>query len=144
MNHKVVPLALLVLTLIGSGLGYLLLHPDVVGWCPIGLDSNCLGQDLAFGIGEPLYRGLWWLLPIFATVLFVRDEVFSAWWKSVLPIALVGLLFIVISPTTGSPLQLAFSRTTITTLVVQFVAIVSVLVIGWKYWRLSRINQTKI
>lgn len=136
MNHRIIAVVLFIASLVAILIGYFLLHPEIIGLCPRGLDMNCLNQNLSFGIGEPLYWSIRWLPVLFLSLAFVRREVFIAWWKVMIWFFILALLLIVISPTT----QTFFTpdRTTVTDLVVKVIVIVSIVVVLWKYWRLSK------
>ena len=105
------------------------------------MSINCFGDDWTSGIGEPLFWSTWLLPPLFFGLTFVRREVFNAWWKVILPVAILALFLIVISP----PLRdfMTPGRTEVTDIMVKFFVVVSLLVIAWKYWRLSRASKAK-
>ena len=141
MTHRIIAAVLFVLSFGSIGLGYLLLHPELVGWCAPGLSANCLSQQLAFGVGKPLYWSIRLLPLIFFALIFVRREVFITWIKVLTPFAVLGIWLMLVSPPLGDPLRLEFGRTEMTKMVVQFLAILSAFVIAWKYWRLNRKNS---
>ena len=140
MNYRNVAIALLVLSLLSILLGYFLMYPAITNWCG-GMGINCFGDDWTSGVGEPLFWSTWLLPILFFGLIFVRREVFNAWWKVILPISVIALYLIAVSP----PLQdfMTPGRTQVTSLMVKFIVIVSLLVIAWKYWRLSRNSKTK-
>ena len=142
MNHKVVAVILFALSLLAILFGYFLLSPWLIGLCPI--DSYCLDDSLNFGIGYPLYLSIRILPLIFFTLIFVRKEVFSTWWKIITPLSIL-LLFIIISTPYEYHgwIQLWPDRTAMTHLMVYVFVIVSIIVILWKYWRLSRTPKVK-
>lgn len=135
MNHRVVSGVLLILSLLGILSGYLISHQEVLSLCESG-QAGCVNQSLLFGVGHPLYLSIYLLPVLFAVLLFVRKEVFSFWWKAMLPFALVGLFFIVISP--PLPELLTPDRTFVTERVVWILVGISIILIAWKYWRLHK------
>ena len=141
MSHRVVASVLCLLSDGTIVLGYFLLHPEIVGWCPSGLSGNCLGEAIAFGIGSPLYWSIRWLPLFFFALVFIQKDVFQAWWKFAIVFSILPLLFVIVSP----PLSEMFDpgRTLVTERMVQLFVIASVLFIAWKYWRLSRIGQSR-
>src|SRR3990167_2617188 len=139
MIHRIIAAVLFLLSLGGIGLGYLLLHPELIGWCnDPQFSGNCLDQSLVFGLGVPLYWSTHLLPLIFFALIFVRREVFITWAKVLIPFAVLGIWLILVSPPLGDPLRLEFGRTEMTKMVVQFLAVLSMVVIAWKYWRLNR------
>ena len=137
MNHRIIAGVLLGVSLIGIGVSYLLLrHPDLVGLCPVGFETNCLDGFLLFGVAKPFYWGTRFLPLIFLVLIFVRKEVFNAWWKVFLPFFLVAFFFILTAEPLGSLLWP--DRTFMTERMVQILVGISALVIVWKYWRLSK------
>ena len=135
MNHRAVAGLLCIVSVAAIGLGYLLLHPEIIGLCPKGLGGNCLGQDIAFGIGSPLYWGIRWLPFFFFALIFVRKEVFQSWWKFAAIFSILPLLFIFVSAPVGEMFDP--SRSLVTERMVQLFVIASALFIAWKYWRPS-------
>jgi hypothetical protein len=140
MNHRLFVGILLALCILGIVSGYFLINPELIGLCPT-VAHNCLNDALNFGLGFPLYLSIRWLLPLFLLLFFVRKEIFTTWWKVILPFAILGLILIVISP--PLPDLLTPDRTKVTDLVVKGIVIVSLIVIAWKYWRLSVVNKRK-
>jgi len=136
MNQKIITVTLFITSLFAIIMGYFLLHPELFMTCPARLYSNCIAEFWSEGIASPLYWGLRWLPPLFFVLIFVRPEIFRAWWKVILPLSIVALLLICISP----PLPDFYTpdRTNVTERMVWLIEIVSAFVIGWKYWRLSR------
>ena len=141
MNHRVIPILLFVLSLLGILFGYFLMHPDLVGLCPKNLDANCLSESINFGIGSPLYWSTRLLPLLFLVLIFVRKEVFTAWWKVTVWFALVAMYFIVTAP--PLPALLTPDRTEVTDFMVKVVVIVSAVVVAWKYYMLSRTKASK-
>jgi hypothetical protein len=141
MSHRSVAILLFILSLVLIPIGYFLLHPDLIRLCPKNLDANCLSQSISFGVGKPLFWSTWLLPPLFFVLIFVKREVFNAWWKVILPISILALYLIIVSP----PLQdfLTPGRTQVTSIMVKLIVISSLVVIAWKYWRLSRVSKTK-
>ena len=84
-----------------------------------------------------LYSKFWsiYLLPVLFFVLaFIRREIFSAWWKVALPVGIVFLVVIFVTPPLGE--NISADRTTMTAALVKIFVFVSAIVIAWKYWRL--------
>ncbi len=141
MSHRVISIMLCAVSLAAIPLGYFLLHPDLIGLCPKNLNANCLSESIDFGIGKPLYWSIRWLPLLFFVLIFVRKEVFATWWKVTGLVAVVALLLIVTSPV--MPAFLTPDRTEMTDLMQKVFVIISVIVIAWKYWWLSRNAKTK-
>jgi hypothetical protein len=141
MNHRFVSIFLFIVSLVLIPVGYFLLHPDLVGLCQNNSGGNCFDDSISFGIGKPLFWSTWLLPLLFFGIIFVKREVFNTWWKVILPIAVVAFYAIAISP----PLQdfMTPGRTEVTSLMVKLIVIVSLVVIAWKYWRLSRASKVK-
>lgn len=139
MTHRYISLGLVVISLVAIPIGYFLLHPSIIGFCPKNIDTNCLNEAISFGVGKPLFWSIWPLSFLFLGLAFVKKEVFALWWKIILPVTLLGFYFIAISP----PLHdfLIPGRTEVTALVVKIIILISILAIAWKYWRLSRIPK---
>ena len=136
MNHRVVAGLLCMVSVVAIGLGYLLLHPVIIGWCSPEIDVNCLGESIAFGIGSPFYWSIRWLPFFFFALIFVRKDIFQSWWKFGVLFAILPLLLIVVSPPIGE--MFTPDRTLITERMVQLFVIASALFIGWKYWHLRK------
>ena len=141
MNHRIIAPVLFILSLALIGLGYLLLHPNIVGWCPASSSGNCFAQSIDFGIGKPLFWSTRWLPPLFLALIFVRPEVFKTWAKVFVPLAVIAFIGIAMAPPIGNPIHLEFDRTQTTEFAVRFLVVVSATVIAWKYWRLNRKNS---
>jgi hypothetical protein len=139
-SSRIVSIVLFILSLGSILLGYLLLHPELVGWCAKNLTENCLSQNVTIGLGKPLFWSTYLLPILFFILIFVKPEVFKTWAKVFVPFAIVGLLFIMIAPPIGNPLHLEIDRTRMTQLVVEFLFGLSVVIVAWKYWRLRRNN----
>jgi hypothetical protein len=139
MNHRVIAGMLLILSLVAIAVGYLLLNPWLIGLC--STNSYCLDSSLIPALGTPLFWGMQWLPLLFFILIFIRREVFSAWWKVILPLSIPAIWIIIISP--PFPDFLVTDRTTITALMVKLIMIISTIVVAWKYWRLYRAKACK-
>lgn len=140
MNHRITAGLLFLVSLITILLGYFLMYPELTKWC-LAVGFNCFGDNWTFGVGQPLFWSTRWLPPLFLVLIFVRKEVFAAWWKVILWFAVPALLLIVISP--PLPAFLTPDRTQMTDLMVKIIVVVSLAIILWKYWRLYRLKSTK-
>lgn len=140
MKYQTVAIILFILSLLSILLGYFILYPAITNWCG-GLNINCFSDNWTSGVGEPLFWSTWLLPILFFGLIFVRREVFNAWWKVILPVSVAAFVIIVISP----PLQdfMTPGRTEVTSLMIKIIVIVSLAVILWKYWRLSKVSKTK-
>ncbi|HVM73296.1 MAG TPA: hypothetical protein VMU13_00225 [Candidatus Paceibacterota bacterium] len=139
MNHRTFSIGLFITSLILIVLGYFLMYPALTNWCgSFGL--NCFSDAWTSGIGEPLFWSTWPLPFLFFGLIFVRREVFGAWWKIALPMTIIGLLIIVASPALSD--FLTPGRTQVTELVVNTFVALSLIVIIWKYWRLWRLSKS--
>lgn len=139
MRHRFIAGFLFLSSCALIGIGYLLLNPELIVQCPSDPYSNCNSQFWSLGIGSPLYWGIAYLPPLFLALVFVRKEVFAAWWRIILPFAVVALL--IISATTELGTLLTPDRTLTTKYMSLLIVGVSALVVAWKYWRLSKTNQ---
>ncbi len=137
LDHRIIAYILFVTSALLIVLGYVLSHPETVGLC-VGGSSSCITQPTLFGVGHPLYLGTRWLPFFFFFLIFVPREIFVSWAKFAWWIALIGLLFIIGSPPIGNAIHLTPDRTQMTQFVTHLFVIVSLLWIGWKYWRLRR------
>ena len=141
MSHRIIAGSLFVLSLLAIPIGYFLLHPDLIGLCPKNVAANCLDQNISFGIGEPLFRSIRLLPGLFFIMIFFRKEIFITWLKVIIGVAIIALLLIAISPPTHY--FLTPDRTEMTDMMQKVIIIVSIAVILWKYWRLSRVAKAK-
>jgi hypothetical protein len=113
---------------------FLLFDSQVVFFC--GASINCESNFWIFSVAKPLYWGVLPLVLLFVFMLLARGEVFETWWKVALPVGIIFILIAIWAP----PLPDMFTpdRTWVTKqLSLLFVAI-SALVVGWKYWVLSK------
>jgi len=135
-----IAIGLLILLLITIAVGYLLLNPWLFGICQPSL--YCLDNSVGPALATPLYWGTHWLLPLSIVLIFVRREVFNSWWKVALPLGILSLILILISPPIHGFIDEP-DRTTVTEMMVWIIDVVSTIVILWKYWRLSRTPKVK-
>ncbi|KKW19318.1 MAG: hypothetical protein UY61_C0060G0003 [Candidatus Adlerbacteria bacterium GW2011_GWC1_50_9] len=133
MNHRMIAIFLTIFSVGLIGVGYLLRNPFLVGLCPSSTD-NCLSESLRYGIGSPLFWSIYLLPVLFFVLAFIRREIFSAWWKVALPVGIVFLVVIFVTPPLGE--NISADRTTVTAALVKIFVFVSAIVIAWKYWRL--------
>jgi hypothetical protein len=140
MNHRVISIGLFVLSILAILSGYFLMYPAVTNWCEVFV-INCFTDNWTFGIGQPLYWSTRLLPVLFLALIFVRREVFNAWWKVILPLSIPAFLLIAISP--PLPDFLTPDRTEMTDTMVKLIVIVSAIVIAWKYWQLHRAKMMK-
>lgn len=97
MNIKKSALVLLVVSVIGTGAGYLFTHNYDTGLCYRDLETNTFDvscSDFFRQLGQPLYFGMAALAVVF-TALFFVPQAWSAWKKfAVWFVPLATLLFI--------------------------------------------------
>lgn len=129
MNYRIIPALLLLLTFCLIVIGYLLLHPWLIGFCP--LNSYCLDDSVDFGIGKPLYWSIYPLTLLFFLLIFVKKEVFSFWWKAILPFAAIALYFVVTAPELHA--FLTPDRTEMTDFMTKAIVAISLIIIVGKY-----------
>ncbi len=140
MNHRLFGIILLILVIVGMAAQYLIFHSWIIGIC--GNQVYCLDYSTYIGVGEPLYWGLPWLLPLCLIVIFVRREVFNAWWKVILPLAIIALFIIINTPYEYQGITFyLLDRTQVTERMVWLIDLVSAIVIIWKYWRIWRMGK---
>lgn len=141
MNHRIIATILLILSLLAITCGYLLSHPTLLWWCVNG-QVVCIGQGVQYGVALPLYTATRLLPVLFCVLIFVRTEVFTAWWKIATPLSLILLTVIVFTPSIReNPLQ--FDRTHVAILCEGLLLVVSALVILWKYWLLRGLRAER-
>ena len=140
MSNRVISISLFVLSLIAIPVGYFFIHPELFNWCQSD-QFGCISQQISFGIGKPLFWSTRWLPVLFFFLIFVRKEVFTTWWKTILWFAVPALLLIVSSP--SLPAFLTPDRTEMTDLMVKLIVIISLIIIAWKYWRLNRAEKSR-
>lgn len=135
MNHRIIAGALCVISFVAIGIGYLILHPWLIGWC--SPQTYCLDQSFSFGVGKPLYWSIRLLPMLFFVLIFVREQVFSVWWKIALPLGLIIIFLSIGTPYKYQGMIQYFPDRTIFTeqLVWLFVAISAVIIV-WTYVRL--------
>jgi uncharacterized membrane protein YfhO len=141
MKHRIIAIILFAMSLIGILIGYFLLHPEIFISCPMTEYSNCISEFWSEGFASPLFWSTRWLPPLFFILIFVRREVFRAWSKVIVWVVVPALLAVFISP--PLPTFLSPDRTQTTDFMVKFIVTISLAVILWKYWRLSRAKSTK-
>lgn len=135
MIHRIVAGVLFVASLALIGVGYVIYHPWLVGWCQQVVE--CLDQSTVFGIGEPLLVSLKLLPLLFFVLIFVRKEVFSMWWKIALPLGVVFAFLGAGQPYDPKGLNVYLpDRTIFTGQLVWLFVVISAVIIAWAYARL--------
>ncbi len=134
MNHRFVAGFLFSLSIFLIGLGYFLLHPNLIGLCTTS--DNCLSEFLRYGIAKPLYWSIYLLPFLFFGLIFVSKNIFNSWLKLGIPLGVLFLIVIFLAP----PLPGFYTpdRTLVTERLTQIFVAISVFFIAWKYWRLSK------
>jgi len=133
MDSRSISLISCGLSLVLIVVGYILSNPNSFGLC-VGNGGGCISQNTLFGIGFPLFQAIYLLPVLFFVLAFVRREVFNTWWKVALPVGIVFLVVIFVTPPLGE--NISADRTTVTAALVKIFVFVSAIVIAWKYWRL--------
>ena len=132
----VVPVVLLVV-------GYLIYYPNVFGFCLIGApDTHGYIYGCYYPRGVDFHSLLlihlsWGLLPVSLSLLFMKKEIFITWFKfSVWAFP----LFIFLSISMGGVNRGFFvpNEDEWATIFSWLFVVISLAIIGWKYWRLSK------
>jgi hypothetical protein len=131
MKHRIIVGGLFLVSLILVGVGYIYSNPIAFGLCH---DARCGGvNDIQlFAMGFPLYKGLRYFPLLFLSLIFVRKEVFSTWWKIMLPVGLLQLLIVLQAPAIA-PNILSIDRQHITLFMVLVASGLSAIIVVCKH-----------
>ena len=86
MNHRIIAGILFVVSVVLSLSGYIIMHPDRVGYC-----NDCF-HSITLSVGKPIFWGMIPLMISFLIILLARREVWNHWkWFAgiFLPIAII-------------------------------------------------------
>lgn len=133
MTHRAVSSSAAAISVLLILFGYIISKQSgLIGLC--AYKDGCMSETLFYGIAQPLFLSIYLLPPLFFALIFVRKEVFSIWWKVMLPVAIVFLVIVVWAPPLGG--LFTPDRTLVTRALSNIFVTLSILVIGWKYWTL--------
>jgi|GEM_PF-2824217 len=137
-RHQIILAGLLGLTLMGMLVGWYLIQPIAIEKCSpdlrysSGVNHYCANSPLVDSAGLPL-QAIWPLLLVFFALMFVRKEIFSWWWKIVLPFALLLLWWVISTPPFSHGFGLPESRAINTRLASIAFLLLSILIIAVTY-----------
>lgn len=128
---------ILIISVIGTLVGYVLSNPLVFGICQRKYLFNniqgCLDSTIS-GIGEPLLIFSILLVVILSILLFLNKNIFKSWLRFAAWWIPLSIILIVITPeTSNSWMPLYFiGKGTVTVLMAGIFSIISLILIAWK------------
>jgi len=138
-----------IISCFGVAISYVIKNPLTFHLCSRTYEFNnyagCLDHSIKY-IGVPLLGLFLLALPTTAALFLIRKEVFYAWLKTMAWfIPLVALEVFVISKPPDFPdvLYQPIDREQLGISMGILLAIVTLIVIAWKYWRLNRQERTQ-
>lgn len=131
-----VPMALLVLSVLLIGVGFVIdQRPDLLGLCsPSSTVPNCLSEEIEFGIGKVLHKGLIPLPLVFLVLLFVPPKAFRAWAWFAIPYGIAATVFLLLQPAVSTNM-FDFSRFEYARALSLLFALLSVVIVGYILFR---------
>ena len=137
MKTRKLASGLLVLSLVGFGIGYILTNSIKYGLCianAIVFDASCV--NFYERVGDPLYYGMGALAIVFL-VLLALPQAFSTWKKFAIWFVPLAALLFTIYPDPGSGDLFSPYPEQVFQWVSGFYILISLLIIGWKSFRLD-------
>jgi hypothetical protein len=135
MKVNIYFIGLFIGTLILIAIGYFILNPRELGYClDVASELQCIGQDVYIGIGKTFYYSLNAFALIFFILIFTPSQILQYWYRIVLPLGILGVLFILVS----SPVPVNMfdpPRSDVARSIGIYLLLLSLLVIGFSIFR---------